>query len=370
MAKSFYSQDEACKKLGMSIDEIKRAVRDGKLREFRDGGKVTYKSDEVDRLAAEDAIADEALSSGSLSGSLADLDNLSTAELTLDDTGGKSKGDSLELRLADDDSAAGGASASGSGTIGDSLSLALDDSRAGGAGGSTGGTDALMLEPESQDDSGIQLGTGADAVSLDDTATSGEDDEKEGTVVSSIGISVFDEDEVEQDADPLAQTVVSDGSEALGIDAAGSGSGLLDLTRESDDTSLGAELLDEIYPGGEGEMGEATRAGLEEAIPEAAPGASAVATVVEEKRAPVGARVVAARVTYAPDAFSTGLTGMLFVGVLVMCLAGLTAAAALQGVWPSILDVVFDKLMIVCGAALGAALIALGIGFFLGKRSG
>ena len=29
----------------------------------------------------------------------------------------------------------------------------------------------------------------------------------------------------------------------------GSGSGLLDLTRESDDTSLGAELLDEIAPG-------------------------------------------------------------------------------------------------------------------------
>jgi len=29
-----------------------------------------------------------------------------------------------------------------------------------------------------------------------------------------------------------------------------SGEGLLDLTRESDDTSLGAELLDEIYPGG------------------------------------------------------------------------------------------------------------------------
>src|SRR5262249_18328283 len=32
----------------------------------------------------------------------------------------------------------------------------------------------------------------------------------------------------------------------------GSGSGLLDLTRESDDTSLGAELLDEIGPKGSG----------------------------------------------------------------------------------------------------------------------
>ena len=36
----------------------------------------------------------------------------------------------------------------------------------------------------------------------------------------------------------------------LSLESVGSGSGLLDLTRESDDTSLGAELLDEIYPGG------------------------------------------------------------------------------------------------------------------------
>jgi small basic protein len=53
-----------------------------------------------------------------------------------------------------------------------------------------------------------------------------------------------------------------------------------------------------------------------------------------------------------------------------MCLAGLTAAAALQGVWPALLDTVFDKLLIVSGVALGAALLALAIGYFLGKRAG
>ena len=35
--------------------------------------------------------------------------------------------------------------------------------------------------------------------------------------------------------------------EDLSLEAVGSGSGLLDLTRESDDTSLGAELLEEVY---------------------------------------------------------------------------------------------------------------------------
>ena len=40
--------------------------------------------------------------------------------------------------------------------------------------------------------------------------------------------------------------------EQLPLEQVGSGSGLLDLTREIDDTSLGPELLDEIYPEAEG----------------------------------------------------------------------------------------------------------------------
>jgi excisionase family DNA binding protein len=70
------------------------------------------------------------------------------------------------------------------------------------------------------------------------------------------GISVFDASEVEH-ADPMAQTQVTSpvaDDEELVLESVGSGSGLLDLTRESDDTSLGAELLDEIYPGA-GETG-------------------------------------------------------------------------------------------------------------------
>jgi hypothetical protein len=183
-------------------------------------------------------------------------------------------------------------------------------------------------------------------------------------------VSVFDDDEVEQDADPLAQTVISGGTEALGIEGVASGSGLLDLTRESDDTSLGAELLDEIiYPGEDSDMGEATRAGLEEALPDAdAEASAAMAVVIDSDDAPV-AYVRRQRVEFAPDAVSTGLTGMLFVGMLVMCLAGLTAAAATQGVWPAVLNVAYDKNWIVGAGSLGAAAIAMGVGYFLGKRS-
>ncbi|GJM25198.1 MAG: hypothetical protein DHS20C16_16130 [Phycisphaerae bacterium] len=379
MAKSFYSQEEACEKLEMNPAQLKDLVQNGSLREFRDGGKVTYKADEVDKIA--DATESLDLSGSSLSGSLGDFDMLSTAELTLEDTAANSSagGDSMEIRFADDDDTVTDASAgskpdaTGSGT----LSLGAEDSLSGSSPDKMGSGD-LILEPiEESGGSGLSLGDGsdADAVSLDDTTvgTSKEDD-KEGTVVTSVGVSVFDDDEVEVDADPLAQTVVSGGTGALGIDGVGSGSGLLDLTRESDDTSLGAELLDEIYPEDApgGEMGDATRAGLEAGIvDDDDEGTGFMPTVVEDATAPAGQPV--AMVSYSefpPDAVSTGLTGMMFIAVLTMCIAGLASAAAVKGVYPDILDTLAQNNWIVGAASLGAAVIALGIGIMIGKKSG
>ncbi len=76
------------------------------------------------------------------------------------------------------------------------------------------------------------------------------------------GISIFDTDDLES-ADPSAQTQVSaTGAEGLTMESVGSGSGLLDLTREGDDTSLGADLLEEVYQpeagATEGETGAAS----------------------------------------------------------------------------------------------------------------
>lgn len=382
MAKSYYNQQEACTKLGMTPAQLADLVRNGQLREFRDAGKVTYKAEEVEKLASATSALDDT-PAGSLSGSLSEFDMLSTGELTLEDTsrGGTASdptADSMEFKLAPDEEGkpaekpkpkpkqpakpAAKATDSGSGT--DILSLSDD---------SIGATGDLVLEPVGdEDDSGINLaGSGpSDQISLDDTTAAGEEDERESTRVSSIGVSVFDEDEVEQEADPLAQTVVSGGSGGLlGVDATGSGSGLLDLTRESDDTSLGAELLDEIYPADEGgsEMGEATRAGLAEDLPETE---EVEAFVPSEDVGRRPAAAVRTRMEFAPDAVSTGLTGMLFVSVLVMCIAGLTAAATAQDAWPALLDTLYQNNLIVGGASLGAVLLAMGIGFFIGKRGG
>jgi len=89
-----------------------------------------------------------------------------------------------------------------------------------------------------------------DAINLnDETSAPG----KKENANEATGVSVFDAGEIDL-ADPLAQTQVTGpliDDEELALESVGSGSGLLDLTRESDDTSLGAELLDEIYPGGD-----------------------------------------------------------------------------------------------------------------------
>ncbi|MEM9414262.1 MAG: helix-turn-helix domain-containing protein [Planctomycetota bacterium] len=97
-----------------------------------------------------------------------------------------------------------------------------------------------------------------DAIDLKADTVAPLEDSREAT-----GVSVFDANEVEL-ADPLAQTQVTQpviDDEDLALESVGSGSGLLDLTRESDDTSLGAELLDEIYPGG-GDTGMGTGTGM------------------------------------------------------------------------------------------------------------
>jgi hypothetical protein len=70
-----------------------------------------------------------------------------------------------------------------------------------------------------------------------------------GSQGSRAGVDVFQNDEIER-VDPSAQTAIAPGIADAGSEGVGSGSGLLDLTRESDDTSLGAEILDEIAPGG------------------------------------------------------------------------------------------------------------------------
>lgn len=118
--------------------------------------------------------------------------------------------------------------------------------------------DKLMFKRD-QVDAKASSGASDAPIELADTGVNDAIDLREDTAASeptesaneATGVSVFDAGEIEL-ADPMAQTQVTGpmvDDEELALESVGSGSGLLDLTRESDDTSLGAELLDEIYPG-------------------------------------------------------------------------------------------------------------------------
>lgn len=313
MSQQFYSLEEACEKLGQTGDELKQLVRDGQLREFRDGDQIKYKAEEVDTLA----------------------ENLATLS------------------------------------------------------GSLGGTSGeLILEPSDESSSGL---TGSDMLTLeeaDQTETDATviDGKKDDTVITSVGISVFDDEEMPDAADPGAITVLSEkgksGSssslDSLGISAlsgtasgTGSGSGLLDLSRESDDTSLGAELLDEIYTedqeAGIPDMGEATRAGLEgsaaeeEAPPEPAP----EQPLLEAPPAP--AKVAVLQET-GGEAIDTALGVAMIGALLTLGIGGITISASLQGVVPSFLQSMYQKLPIVGGIFVGLTLLCFVIGFVVGRR--
>ncbi|MFQ5462819.1 MAG: helix-turn-helix domain-containing protein [Phycisphaerae bacterium] len=316
MAKTFYTSAEAAKKLGKSEDDLRAMARDGKIREFRDAGSVNYKVDEIDQLAATTPSPPPGSAAASASGEIV-LEPVEDSGITL----------------------------------------------------APGGSDVLNLEEVDPSDE-TATGSGINKA------------RKEGSVVPSVGVNVFDDDELDEVVDPLAQTAVTDVA-GLGIDGAGSGSGIMNLSRESDDTSLGAELLDEIYSGddsGAVEMGEATRAGLEEAIvePEEEDAGKAEdvfsADVDEDDSAPTTAATpraveVVRTVPYAPDALSASLTAAMVVAVVVMWVAGLAAAAMVRGITPGIIDVLYHNLMVFSGGCLGVGIVTAGVVFLLKRRS-
>jgi excisionase family DNA binding protein len=196
--------------------------------------------------------------------------------------------------------------------------------------------------------------------------TTRKDDPRQAT-----GISVFDAGEVPH-TDPMAQTQVTPSvrDEDLAIESVGSGSGLLDLTRESDDTSLGAELLDEIYPGS---GGEASDAKVDVSI---GSGVSAVAEAgsssgLEEIGSQSMPMVSMHAEVYDPG--GSGLSvGMLLGATITLILLLIVTMYALMGVPASITAAMTesgDKLIMYSGALLLGSVVLGVVGFFIGKAT-
>lgn len=275
MAKPFYSIEEVCDKLRTDAESVKTMVREGKLREFRDGGKVFFRAEDVDRLS-----------------------------------GGGAKADSGELTLE-----------------------AADDELPTLADSGSGGTSVIGLAAEDS------------KPSKDDTAVQGR------------GAMLVD-DEMELDADPMAKTQITSAasSDAVTLEGTGSGSGLLDLTREADDTSLGAELLDEIYPG------------EDEAAPAPAPRRSAAPppqTAADEDEEEVetadeGQPLEPVMIAPAGDPVEGVATGLAVGALIVFAIASTVVAGVLQNSFPSYAQFLTNNfLFFVLGVLVVAGLSAL-----------
>jgi excisionase family DNA binding protein len=188
---------------------------------------------------------------------------------------------------------------------------------------------------------------------------------KEDTAVTSAGIGVFDEDELEIDADPMAKTQITTAAptDQLTLEGTGSGSGLLDLTREADDTSLGAELLDEIYPGEEDVAVAPPKRRAAEPAPEPEPAEEAVAVVAEAEAPPPA---VAA---YAPAGDPTeGLFAGLMVGALVLlAVGGSVVAGVLQGFTPDYARFLSNNFLLFLGGSVLVTIVALLVGWVVGR---
>lgn len=416
--KIYYNQAETLEKLGCTEPRLREMVRAGRLREFRDAGKLTYRVDEVDKLLKEglDASGSSHASGGrDASEESGEISLADTGDFAQPDDSGEGKSDELggtrrggssllgdsdaPIELADDTGApirqgkepSGGSTLGGSGLEGASgadetpvglsesgMSVrALEDSDSGGGSGLAGltgsGSGELKLEDTgsgsgevalSDSGSGSSAGAKGDVLSLDEVDKDAvEGMKKDDTVITNIGISVFDDDDLEIAADPMAKTMLTGGDEHLGLDGSGGGSGLLELTRESDDTSLGAELLEGIDMGDTAETVSPTAA---DTAPTGEPVEDDMAEVGGEPAFAVAPVQVVGGVV---EPVSPAFAALLMAATLVMALAGAFGIASTLDVWPSYLAALSEQFWAFLAGSVGVGSLFALVGWFMGRQA-
>ncbi len=179
----------------------------------------------------------------------------------------------------------------------------------------------------------------------------------------STGISIFDaEGTDEADANAVTRVTNSPGSFVDPGEKSGSG-GLLDLTREGDDTSLGANLLEDVY--GSDTIAQQTAAepamGGGELF-ESSPGGDGGESMS------AGAPVMVAAEPY--DGLWSGIGGGLAIAMIVaLGIAAFTVIIGFTSTAGGFVSTLGDSFMILVGIMGGVLVLATLAGFFLGKRS-
>jgi hypothetical protein len=347
MAGMFYSLQEATEKLNKTEEELKQWVKEGKLREFRDGANVLFKVDEVENLMSEgDVIGLAEEPELEISGPEAPEPEFPELEIEASEA---SEPESAKEEIPTAETAE------------------PSHREAPPTGEPAADTGEILLAPE----------TGAPAGASDLTDAD--------TALTGLGTSVLGETDQDYEVtdDTMAETAVPTGAagtthevpleeieEDVNLDTFGSGSGLLDLSLQADDTSLGG-ILDEIYTAeGEGqEPGEVGGEPVEPTGVEPEQVVSADELAIPQAAPAVGA-LAAPFIEAPPDAQSNMLGMLLFLPLVVVIYTTVVAVAGLKGVIPSILQSIQSFIWYIMGGAAVLAMLITGAAFmFTGERS-
>ncbi|MEJ2705233.1 MAG: helix-turn-helix domain-containing protein [Sedimentisphaerales bacterium] len=357
MAGMFYSSQEAAQKLNVTEERLKELVTEGKLREFRDGPNLLFKVEEVDALTPEEDIIglEEAPEGEASESDGVELEAETPAEETPEPEPQESG--AAELEAID------------TGTshleTPEGETPEIEEAELPPMTADATGTSEILLAPE----------TGAPVMPSDLTDAD--------TALTGMGTSVLgetDREDYEITDDTLAETAVPTGTtpevpleeieEDVNLDSFGSGSGLLDLSLQADDTSLGG-ILDEIYTaegeGPEPAAAEAESPGAEMAAPAeqmASEDELAVAQVMPEI-SPLAGPVI----EVPPDAQSNTLGMLLFLPLIIVIYTTVVVVAGFKGVIPGILATVQSFIWYIMGAAAVVTVLVVGAAFMLtGER--
>ncbi len=310
----FYSIKEVSEKLGKSEDEVREIVKSGRLREFRDGQNLLFKVDEVNALLSDTSFTGVRPTPPAAKPAEPKSEEAQAEEILLAPEG--------ETPHTDDE-------------------LLLTDA------------DTQIVEE------GIKV--------LGDTTSLGKGDADEtfkgakGTGSGSGPGSEASLEEIEKD---------------VSLDTFGSGSGLLDLSLQADDTSLGG-ILDEIYTPGAGGEGKKAPAGAaaEPSAEEASAEGSALEIAAEadqmqfpEVQTPAPAVAAMMFAEPEPDAMSNAMGVMLFIPFAAVIYTAMAAVAGFSGLDLPILKMSQGFIWYIAGGMAAASLVIMAVGASMGKE--
>lgn len=178
------------------------------------------------------------------------------------------------------------------------------------------------------------------------------------------GISIFEgEDGGDTDASAQTQITASVGGMPMG-DPGASGSGLLDVTKAADDTSLNAGLLEDVYQGGGGGSGDAS-------ADQGGGGLFESTGVASDVGAAAGVPAMAMMMAEPYDGAGSGLAGGLALAMVVILGVALTVALmAVSGATGFALTTMLAGNLWMYVGIFAAVAVVLGVvGMLIGKKS-